>query len=148
MSIISFNYNIANAQTADISTTQFPQPNKTNGLGLIFTGYVKESSSYVPLFDNFGIKIGYATFNDTTSNLGYNGKIYITEYATYFIEGAGSITYSYSWESTTGTDGFADNSIYVTRIIASTNSYYNKTGPIVIKTDNLGNRNITISFNN
>jgi hypothetical protein len=147
MSIIAFSYNIANTQTADISTTSFPQPNKTNGLGLIFTGYVSNTSSYTPLFDNFGTKIGYATFNDTTSNLGYNGKTYITEYATYFIDGNGSITYSYSWESNTGNNDFAENSLYVTRIIASTGKYYNKTGPIAINTDNLGNRNITISFN-
>jgi hypothetical protein len=148
MSIISFNYNIENAQTADISTTPFPQPTSTNGLGLIFTGYVKESSSYVPLFDNFGINIGYATFNDTTSNLGYNQKVYVTEYATYFINGTGSITYSYSWENNTNSDNFSDNSTVITRIIASTGNYYNKTGPIVINIDNLGNRNITISFNN
>lgn len=147
MSIITFNYNIANTQTANISTTSFPQPNNTNGLGLIFSGYVNNTSSYTPLFDNFGVKIGYAIFNDTTSNLGYNGKVYITEYATYFIEGEGSITYSYSWESINGTDSFEENSIYVTRIIASTDNYYNKTGPIAINIDNLGNRNITISFN-
>jgi len=148
MSIIFFNYNIANAQTATISTTPFPQPTSNNGVGLVFSGYVTNSSSYTPLFDNFDVKIGYATFSDTTSNLGYNGKVYVTEYATYFINGKGSITYSYSWENNTASDNFSENSTVITRIIASTGDYYNKTGPIVIDIDSLGNRNITISFNN
>mgnify|MGYP000450972323 CR=1 FL=1 len=38
----------------------------------------------------------------------YNGKTYVTEYATYFLEG-GSISYSYSWNSLDNTDDFPVN---------------------------------------
>lgn len=84
MATIIFNYKSSNIYTANINTTSFSQPNNTNGLGQIFTGYVNNTSSYTQLFDNFDVKIGYATFSDSVSNLGTNEKTYVTEYATFF----------------------------------------------------------------
>ena len=90
MSYITFNYYTKKTQTVNLITEPFPQPFPSNHLSLINTGYVQISSSYTPLFDNFGVKIGFATFNDTVSSLGYNDAIYITETATYFINNQGS----------------------------------------------------------
>lgn len=146
MVTLAFNYKSSEVQTADVSTTSFPQPsNIKGGLGAIFTGYVKNTSSYVPLLDIYGKKIGYATFSDSLSNLGYNGKTYVTEYATYFLEG-GSITYSYSWESLDNSDDFPVNSTVATQIIASTGIFYNKTGQIGIRVESNGYRVVIITI--
>jgi len=146
MSIIAFKYKSSNTQTAEISTGSFPQPNNINGLGAIFTGYVNNTSSYTPLYDTYDVKIGYATFSDSLSNLGYNGKTYVTEYGTYFLNES-SISYSYSWESLDNSDNFPVNSTIVTRIIASTGIYYNKEGQIAIGIENDGTRVIIITIN-
>ena len=145
MATLAFNYKSSQVQTADVSTASFPQPNNIKGLGAIFTGYVKDTSSYVPLLDIYGNKIGYATFSDSVSNLGYNGKTYVTEYATYFLEG-GSISYSYSWNSLDNTDDFPVNSTVVTQIIASTGIFYNKTGQIGIRVESNGYRVVIITI--
>lgn len=146
MSYITFNYISSKTQTTEPLILQYPQPPNTHDV--IFAGYTSETNSYSPLFDNFGVKIGYVTFNDIVSTLGYNDKIYITENATYFINGQGSISYSYSWNSPTIDTTFPPGTLVATRIIASTNNYYNKTGPIGITINEDGTRNVAISFNN
>lgn len=93
----------------------------------------------------YGNKIGYATFNDSISNLGYNDETYVTEYATYFLEG-GSITYSYSWNSLDNSDDFPVNTTVVSSIIASTGIYYNKTGQVAIRAESNGYRVVIITI--
>ena len=145
MVTLAFNYKTSDVETAIISTTSFPQPSNIHGLGAIFTGYVKDTSSYVPLLDISGKKIGYATFSDSLSNLGYNHETYVTEYATYFLEG-GSISYSYSWNSLDNSDDFPVDTTVVTKIIASTGIFYNKTGQIGIRVERNGYRVVIITI--
>ena len=148
MSYITFQYYTQKTLSVNLATEPFPQPTPTNQLGLINTGYVQTSSSYTPLYDNYGVKIGFATFDDTVSSLGYNNVVYTTETATYFIDNQGSISYTYSWQSDSADTTFPPGTTVATRILASTLNYYNKQGPIAIDIKEDGTRNVTISFNN
>lgn len=149
MSLLQLKYYGKDIQTVILQTESFPQPSnqQTNILNEIYTGYVQKSSSYSKLYDEFYDSIGYVTFDNTISNLGYNQKIYVTENATYFINGRGSISYTYSWESISNSVNFCSGTSIATRILASTDKYYNKQGPIAINVNDDGTRNVTILFN-
>ncbi len=148
MSFLRFKYNLEDVHSVQTSIESFPQPERpSGGLGAIFTGYVSQEKGYFPIYDEDNIKIGYATYEDNISNLGYNQKIYVSETATYFIEDKGSITYTYSWEADNNSGDFTPGTTVATRILASTQNYYNKSGPIAINVGEDGSRRVTIVFN-
>ena len=71
----------------------------------------------------------------------------MSETATYFIENKGSITYTYSWEADNNSGDFTPGTTVATRILASTQNYYNRSGPIAINVGEDGERTVTIVFN-
>jgi hypothetical protein len=99
-----------------------------------------------PIYDTFGIKIGYKVSDDIIQQIGkdqYSVKIS----STYYINGNGTITWNYAFVNSRPDPYYPLNEVNASNIVSTTGSYFGKTGAVSLTALASGRRDVVVGFN-
>ena len=99
-----------------------------------------------PIYDNFGIKIGYKVSDDIIQQIGKN-EYSVRIVSTYHIEGNGTISWNYAFVNSRPDPYYPLNEINASNIVSTTGKYFGKTGAVSLTALENGRRNVVIGFN-
>jgi len=99
-----------------------------------------------PIYDNFGIKIGYKVSDDTIQQIGKN-QYSVKISSTYYIEGNGTISWNYAFVNTRPDPYYPLNVNNASNVVSTTGSYFGKSGAVSLTALENGRRNVVIGFN-
>jgi hypothetical protein len=99
-----------------------------------------------PIYDTFGIKIGYKVSDDIIQQIGEN-KYSVKISSTYYIEGNGTITWNYAFVNSRPDPYYPSNVNNASNIVSTTGSYFGKSGAVSLIALENGRRNVVIGFN-
>jgi len=133
---LAFNFNINDPNSK--STTTVVVDSATN--------YVSHSFLQIPIYDTFGVQIGYKVSDDYIQQLAAN--LYSVRInSTYFITGQGTISWQYSFTNTQKNYFYPTGVLASSNITATTGNYLGKTGAVALLPNADGSRNVVIGFN-
>jgi hypothetical protein len=99
-----------------------------------------------PIYDTFGIKIGYKVSDDIIQQIGkdqYSVKIS----STYYFDGNGTITWNYAFVNSRPDPYYPLNEVHASNIVSTTGKYFGKTGAVSLTALANGRRDVVVGFN-
>ena len=108
--------------------------------------YLSHTFISTPIYDNFGIKIGYKVSDD------YIQQLDVEEYSvrissTYHIYGKGSISWNYVFINNIPSYYYPLGIPIASNIVSTTEQYFGKSGAVSLDVKENGTRNVTVVFN-
>jgi len=99
-----------------------------------------------PIYDTFGIKIGYKVSDDTIQQIGkdqYSVKIS----STYYFDDNGTITWNYAFVNSRPDPYYPLNEVHASNIVSTTGKYFGKAGAVSLTALPNGRRDVVVGFN-
>lgn len=131
-------------------TTQDPLFATTTVVVQETPNYISHSFVKTPIYDYSGTRIGYKVSDDYVQQVDTNKYIVRLNNTYYFdnngTNGTGSISWIYTFFSTTNQIYYPVNIAANTRIVSTTGDFYGKNGSISLIPLPNGMRNVTVTF--
>ena len=110
------------------------------------TNFVSHVFITAPIYDTFGVKIGYKVSDDTIQQIGVN-RYSVRIASTYFFDGNGTVSWNYAFINDKPNPFYHPNEINASNIVSTTGSYFGKTGAVSLTALENGRRNVVVGFN-
>jgi hypothetical protein len=130
---LSFNFSINDADFKSYSVIVSSEPGN-----LIEHAFIR-----TPIYDDFGIQIGYKTSDDYIQQLSDN-EYGVRISNTYFIQGKGTINWSYNFVNNLPSYYYPVDKIASSNITSTTGDYIGKTGFVYLNPVSNGTRYVKI----
>lgn len=108
--------------------------------------YVSHVFITSPIYDVFGIEIGYKVANDYVQQIGEKQYSVVID-STYYIKGKGTISWNIAFINEVPNPFYRINEVFTSNITSTTGEYFGKTGAVSLTALENGIRNVTIGFN-
>jgi hypothetical protein len=108
--------------------------------------YISHVFIQTPIYDIFGVEIGYKVANDYVQQVNDNEYL-ITINSTYYIKNNGTISWQYSFINSKPTVYYPTGVLASSNITSTTGIYFGKTGAVSLIPNADGTRDVTVGFN-
>lgn len=108
--------------------------------------YLSHTFISTPIYDNFGIKIGYKISDDYVQQVGIN-EYSVRISSTYHITGKGTISWNFAFLNNIPSYYYPLNIPVASNIVSTTEQYFGKSGAVSLNVKQDGSRDVTVVFN-
>ncbi len=110
------------------------------------TNYIAHVFIKAPIYDIFGVQIGYKVSDDYIQQVAENEYV-IRISSTYTIGRRGTISWQYTFINDKPSEFYPIGVLASSNIVSTTGSYFGKTGAVSLMPEAGGKRNVTVGFN-
>lgn len=108
--------------------------------------YISHTFIQTPIYDIFGVQIGYKVADDYVQQVCENEYI-VRINSTYYFNNNSTISWQYSFLNTTPTVYYPNGVLAASNITSTTGIYFGKTGAVSLMPNTDGTRDVTVGFN-